>query len=193
MMLMTDLTLEDLVNQSQLPIRTLRYYIQEGLLPGPDTRGKYATYSQETLDRLKIITQLKDLRLPLREIKQILDSMTPDDVRQMVKYQSRMSYSPSKTCDQHFDLTLRESDSALDYIHNLTQAHETVNSMQLNLPSIQADRHLAPKMSSKDFVSQDTWQRIKLKEGIELHLKSPIDKETQEAIDKLIQYSRKLF
>ena len=45
-----ELTLEDLVNISGLPIRTVRFYIQEGLLPGPDSRGKNARYTEEHLN-----------------------------------------------------------------------------------------------------------------------------------------------
>jgi DNA-binding transcriptional MerR regulator len=51
---MTDeFTLEELEKMSGLPIRTLRFYIQEGLLPGPDTRGKFARYSQKHLDTIR--------------------------------------------------------------------------------------------------------------------------------------------
>ena len=70
---MTDeLTLEDLAVQRGLTLRTLRFYRQEGLLPGPDTRGKYARYSQQHLDRLELIRRMKDLRLPLQEIRQLI-------------------------------------------------------------------------------------------------------------------------
>ena len=59
-----ELTIEELANQSGLPLRTLRFYIQEGILQGPDTRGKFARYSQQHLDRIELIRRLKDLRTP---------------------------------------------------------------------------------------------------------------------------------
>ena len=81
----TELTLEDLAKLSKMSIRTLRYYIQEGLLPGPDTRGKFASYSREHLARIKMIKRLKDKYLPLQQIKQLLDNMSEDDIHQMMQ------------------------------------------------------------------------------------------------------------
>ena len=57
-------TIEDLENHSGIPTRTLHYYMQLGLLPGPDKRGKYASYSQEHIDRLDLILILKEMHLP---------------------------------------------------------------------------------------------------------------------------------
>ena len=50
-----DLTLEELAKLSRMPLRTLRYYITEGLLIGPDTRGKNASYPRLNLERLEMI------------------------------------------------------------------------------------------------------------------------------------------
>jgi DNA-binding transcriptional MerR regulator len=76
-----DLSIEDLENHSGLPVRTLHYYMAEGLLPGPDKRGKYASYSQEHLDRLDLILILKELHLPLKEIRALLENMTPAEIQ----------------------------------------------------------------------------------------------------------------
>lgn len=76
-----EFTLDDLVTRSGLTIRTVRFYIQEGLLEGPDTRGRFSLYSQRHLDRLEVIKLLKELRLPLVEIRKLLDSMSPDEIK----------------------------------------------------------------------------------------------------------------
>lgn len=46
------LTIDDLAARAEVPIRTVRFYIAEGLLPGASSRGKGASYTQEHLDRL---------------------------------------------------------------------------------------------------------------------------------------------
>src|SRR5690242_10862011 len=51
-------TIEELAEQVGTPVRTIRFYIAEGLLSGPGTRGKAASYSGEHLLRLRLIRRL---------------------------------------------------------------------------------------------------------------------------------------
>ncbi len=74
-------TLDELSKLANVTPRTVRYYIVEGLLPPPITTGRNATYSQDHLDRLTAITALKDMFLPLREIRHRLDTLTPEQMR----------------------------------------------------------------------------------------------------------------
>jgi DNA-binding transcriptional MerR regulator len=64
--------------------RTIRYYTAEGLLPPPDTRGRYALYGEEHLLRLRLIARLKDAFLPLGEIKARLAHLSSVDVAQLL-------------------------------------------------------------------------------------------------------------
>ncbi len=48
--------------------RTVRYYVQRGLLPAPSFRGKDSAYSPEHLVRLRAIRRLQDAYLPLEAI-----------------------------------------------------------------------------------------------------------------------------
>ena len=41
------LTIEELAERAETSVRTIRFYIAEGLLPGPGARGKAASYSGE--------------------------------------------------------------------------------------------------------------------------------------------------
>ena len=49
------LSIDELARSSELPVRTIRYYVAEGLLPGPGGRGKAATYGEDHLLRLRLI------------------------------------------------------------------------------------------------------------------------------------------
>ena len=52
--------IEELADLVGVPVRTVRYYIAEGLLPGPGTRGKGTVYGEEHLLRLRLIRLLAD-------------------------------------------------------------------------------------------------------------------------------------
>ncbi|HZW02420.1 MAG TPA: MerR family transcriptional regulator, partial [Anaerolineaceae bacterium] len=56
----SDYLIHELADLAGVSIRTIRYYINEGLLPAPDARGRYSTYREEYLDRLRLIRKLKD-------------------------------------------------------------------------------------------------------------------------------------
>lgn len=65
-------SLRELAALAEVTPRTVRYYTAEGLLPPPDTRGRYARYSGEHLRRLQQIAQLKADYLPLQVIRERL-------------------------------------------------------------------------------------------------------------------------
>lgn len=74
-------SLGELSKLAEVTPRTVRYYIVEGLLPPPLTTGRNATYSQEHLDRLNAIASLKEMYLPLREIRHRLNTLTTEQMR----------------------------------------------------------------------------------------------------------------
>jgi len=128
----SELTLEDLAKQSGLSIRTLRFYIQKGLLPGPDTRGKYASYSRQHLEQLELIQRLKARYLPLGHIRQLIENLSPEDIADMLQQQESVSpINEEKTVEK-----LEDPDSAiagskaLEYIRSLEQSHEIIQEMR---------------------------------------------------------------
>lgn len=68
--------------------RTLRYYEEKGLLRAPDRmEGGFRLYSQEDLERLQRIKELKDLLgFSLADIKEMLEA---EDVRLQIKAEWR--------------------------------------------------------------------------------------------------------
>ena len=68
------LDLTELADRAGVSIRTVRYYIQQGLLPKPEARGPGAHYKEEHLDRLLLIKRLQREHLPLAEIRRVLEA-----------------------------------------------------------------------------------------------------------------------
>lgn len=80
-------SLTDLETETGVTARNIRYYITEGLLQPAYGRGPSATYDADHLLRLKLIQQLKEQHLPLREIREKLSDLTAEDVARMMSVQ----------------------------------------------------------------------------------------------------------
>jgi DNA-binding transcriptional MerR regulator len=106
-------TISELAAHTGTTPRTIRYYTAEGLLPPPDTRGKYALYSQEHVLRLEIITKLKEAYLPLGEIRARLQPLTSEQLAHLhTELESTTAVSPSSQ-DQQGEAN---TETAADYI-----------------------------------------------------------------------------
>ncbi|MBT4976493.1 MAG: MerR family transcriptional regulator, partial [Gammaproteobacteria bacterium] len=69
-------TIESLAKLVGLQRRTIRNYITQGLLRGPDSLGRNARYTDYHLKRLKLIKQMKlVLNLSLSEIRRLLNTV----------------------------------------------------------------------------------------------------------------------
>jgi len=70
----TKYTLDQICTLTGMKKRTVRYYIQNGLVDRPEGFGKGAFYRSDHFSQLLKINKWKDQGLSLRRIKQILDS-----------------------------------------------------------------------------------------------------------------------
>ena len=71
----------ELARRANVSVRTIRFYIAEGLLPAPQTRGRFTSYDEDALLRLQAIRYFKEAFLPLREIRDRLDERRARDHR----------------------------------------------------------------------------------------------------------------
>jgi DNA-binding transcriptional MerR regulator len=61
--------LDELAAAAGVSGRTVRYYVQRGLLPAPQFRGRDTAYDEEHLLRLQAIRRMQDQYLPLDAIQ----------------------------------------------------------------------------------------------------------------------------
>ena len=73
----------ELADAAGVSVRTVRYYIGEGLLPPAVTAGARSYYTREHLDRLRVIGRMKDAFLPLKEIRRQLTTLDDESIRQI--------------------------------------------------------------------------------------------------------------
>ncbi len=114
----SEYTLEELAQLLRINPRTIRSYIQQGLLRGPDSMGRNARYSDYHVKRLQTIRQLKDdHNLPLSEIRRLVTMAAPDEDIQI-------RLVPVRAAEEEVTQSLAEApkeeeskrSSALDYV-----------------------------------------------------------------------------
>ncbi len=68
------MTISELASLSAIPLSTIKFYIRENLIPGPNlTRGTRAYYDSKHLHRLKLIKKIRsEGKVPLSKIKEII-------------------------------------------------------------------------------------------------------------------------
>ena len=73
------MNINELATASGVTTRTIRYYVEQELLPNPEY-GYPAQYTTEHLQRLALIRRLKEEYLPLDEIKTMLQGLNADEL-----------------------------------------------------------------------------------------------------------------
>ena len=77
-------SLNELANRCGYSPRLVRRYIEQGLLPPAQIRGRGAYYTAVHLDRLCAVDVLKTRdQLRISEIRRILDNLSGDEIRQV--------------------------------------------------------------------------------------------------------------
>jgi DNA-binding transcriptional MerR regulator len=76
----TKYSIRELVQASGVPRRTVRYYVQRGLLPAPEGAGRGHFYRAEHLDRLMRIKELQGRGMGLDEIGARLEGPPAEDL-----------------------------------------------------------------------------------------------------------------
>lgn len=86
--------LEELAERAAVSPRTIRYYVQRGLLPAPDFKGRDTTYGEEHLARLRAIRALQERFLPLDRIQSELEGRDVEELAALIK---KRASEPPKT------------------------------------------------------------------------------------------------
>ena len=117
-------TLEELAHTAHITPRAVRYYAAKGLLPGPQSRGRYALYGTAHLNRLRLIGQMKQALLPIAAMRDRMLSLTDAQVAALLtRSEWPARHSHSQTGDALTDVppdtvgaTLEEQAEAYQYI-----------------------------------------------------------------------------
>lgn len=104
-MMKQQMQIGELADLTGVSTRTIRYYIQEGLLPAPESQGKYTTYDEEYIYRLELIQLLKEAFLPLKEIRDKIAGLNLWEVRGLIaQMRARSDQNPIYSSDVMFNM-----------------------------------------------------------------------------------------
>ncbi|MEO5952639.1 MAG: MerR family transcriptional regulator [Chloroflexia bacterium] len=123
------MTIQELADRAEVTTRTIRYYVEQGVLPPPGY-GRPAEYTYEHVQRLALIKRLKEQYLPLDEIRDTLQRLTLDEVGQLL---SEPSYAPQQVAQQ------QKLDSASEYLNNVLGRGMVREQMKKRMPPAQAE------------------------------------------------------
>ncbi|MFN2567641.1 MAG: MerR family transcriptional regulator [Gemmatimonadaceae bacterium] len=179
--------------------RTIRYYVNQGLLPSPGTRGPGTRYDRAHLDRLQLIRRLQRQHLPLAEIRRRLETLDDDGIRAALTAHVDQSEPPPASAALEYvrDLLSRQSARArTDSITAMAASPAPPPSPQPP-PTAPFASHLAEHvlgMSVQQSRStRSTWDRIPLAPDVELHIRRPLSREQNRQVERLIEAARDLF
>lgn len=117
---MIELSLSELEARLGIKARTIRSYIEKGLLPGPEGAGPKAYYTAEHLERLKAVKFLRDVEgLSLDEIRRRLLAASRDEIREIAEQLGQFEASAEA-------IPPTALSSALDYIRAARSEAEQV-------------------------------------------------------------------
>lgn len=178
-----ELTIEQLADRVGVPTRTVRYYIAEGLLPGPTSRGKAATYGEEHLLRLRLIRLLAEQHVPIKEIRERLAGLSAAEIRAVLAEDERRTARLRRAGEK---ISPREYVSAL-----LSEAREARSGGGLRETAADyssdarglsnASPSLAPPCA------EEAWCRWELGPGVELHVRADVRERHRKLIDRLLR------
>lgn len=184
------LTIEELAERAETSVRTVRFYIAEGLLPGPGARGKAASYSGEHLLRLRLIRRLSDQRVPLAEMREMLARLSPEDARALLDEEEERAMQREQAA---------QAPSPKDYLSTLLHQARAARQPAANAPSPAPTPSASLAPSAKFYPrpvnalpSQpaDVWQHWELAPGVELHVKVEVADKQRGLIERLLWAAR---
>lgn len=167
------LDLPQLCDAAEVTPRTVRYYIQQGLLPAPESRGPGAHYNEGHLARLRLIKRLQNEHLPLGEIRQRLEKLTDPQIHELLQS------VPNK----------RDS-AALSYIRSVLTG-EPKPPLYAAMHRVSEAHPILPEPSAPQ-ATRSNWERMTLTADVELHVRRPLTREKNRFVERLLELASKL-
>ena len=129
------LQIGEAAERAGLTQRTLRYYEEKGLLPGPTRmEGGFRLYSPEDMERIERVKQLRDLLgFSLADIKEMLDA-------ELAKEQIRAEWRKEADSDEKAEKIRTAREATTRQLALLDQKMESMQSMRARLAE-RLDRH----------------------------------------------------
>src|SRR5579884_2543391 len=115
-----------LAEAAGVTVRTVRYYVAEGLMKEPASEGRYALYDEGHLNRIGLIQKLRVARLPLAVIRERLAGLTDDEERTILESAAEDAFERRRAAIESQQLQPYAGQSVADYVMQVLCAAEPV-------------------------------------------------------------------
>jgi DNA-binding transcriptional MerR regulator len=193
------LTIEELAERVDVPVRTVRFYITQGLLPGPGARGRAASYGEEQLLRLRLVRRLVARRVPLEEIRDKLRDLHLEDVKALLAEEelgaSREAREERKLRAGR-EVETRDKPSPKDYVAALLKraGYRELRESPAPPPPAMAPAPTPELWSEGESSGQpsaarspEPWRRWELLPGVELHVRADSYARYRDLIERVLR------
>ncbi len=179
------LTIEELADRTGTPVRTIRFYITEGLLSGPGTRGKAATYSDDHLLRLRLIRQLSERHVPLAEMRAMLARLSREEAQALLAAEEEQAMQREQAAQapspkDYLATLLSQARAARQSAPPPTPRASPAPPVPLPASSYQPSPPVAPAPP------KEVWQHWELAPGVELHVRADAAERQRRLIERLL-------
>lgn len=190
-MLGDSITLTDLAQQTGIEPRTIRNYIERGLLPGAQSRGRGATYSREHLARLRLIQAVRRARptISLGDLRIHLHQLTPAQIQSVAEGSITATASEGE----------QPADDALDQANGAENEFAQMTDWGEAAPNLTGPERLVRLLrDAGQFAPQtpasrvERWHRIAITPDIELNVRAEFSHEQLIAFQELADLLRHL-
>jgi DNA-binding transcriptional MerR regulator len=173
------LTLDALADRVDVPVRTIRFYISQGLLSGPGSRGKSATYGEAHVIRLRLIRRLADQHVPLARIAELVEGLSLDEA-QVLLAQEEQRASDLQAAEHagspkdYVAALLREAQAGRSspIVPHTAEGSVVLRSKHLSRETFDVQLPDSESVSSSPMSApKDVWRRWTLVPGVELHVR----------------------
>lgn len=171
--------LAELCKEAEVTPRTVRYYVQQGLLPAPGV-GRGAKYGVGHLARLRLIRRLQLDHLPLAEIRARLSRLDDAQVLEALNAELHGEEAHERQGASG------AGSSVSEYIAGVLGHPSPVSPRRADHSSPASERtHTAT-------YERDRWDRYRLTDDVEVHVRRPLSREANRRIEKLLEVARQI-
>jgi DNA-binding transcriptional MerR regulator len=203
-------SVNELADEAGVTRRTVHYYIAQGLLPASGTEGRGTKYGQAHLDRLRLIRELQRAHLPLADIRQRIGRLNDGQIADLVSrddtppeprgtafdyIQSVLDGTSSRALASMSRRTSPAGQPGAAPPPSVARALWRASLPAATIPPPRAaavqNAPAAPEADPSP-MTRSQWDRIELAPDVELHVRRPLSRLQNRAVDRLVGIARKL-
>lgn len=189
-------SIEELAEETGFDKRVIRSFIEQGLLRGPDSKGRYARYTESHVLRLKAIRMLRETRrLSIGEIRAALLSMSEEDIRSLSAKtgESKNSVSNNSVLD-YLQAAMTPADDSMVHARKISLSERQNIAKSVGFSAVdrltQALQNEVGKPAS--YCKGQNWHRFSITPDIEISVRGLQDGGQIEQWDKIADCLREI-